>query len=503
MKNWLIVLALSFALPAEAKRAKKKKEEHSFEERMEVFQEVFANLEKGNKTGAAEQLLVIINNEEYQYYHVEAYSQLAGIFEELALPYSALLTYQKALSLEASRIPSAVGKSIALADQLGDGEVLEEIFASNVGIEVDADTKSRMSYLAAREAFQRGDLGPAFGILQMVKDTDPDFPEAQNLLGVIMTHQDREESALVPFQIAIKKGAEFKKPVKFQDAVLMNIARAYFTAENFPQASVYYAQVPRDSIYWLDAHFERAWAHFRAKDMNGVLGLLHTHNSPFFEQEYYPEAELLRIYALMMLCKFPEANQQIDLFVTRFTPQQKRLDDIGSRSERELFNEIRAAVETGKTDLPEMITRRFVDEDRFLDALRSVQSAEDEANRLQNVAGSEFAKLAASMVEARKEEIIAAEGKRIKGKIATMATDLQEMLNSTDISKLDILEMETQMLQRAAVTGELEDAKRQVKRTKRIKTGDLVWPYEGEYWADEVGYYQVNTKSECPASLSE
>jgi hypothetical protein len=176
MRNWLVILGLALTFPAEAKRSKKIVE-HSFEERMEVFQDVFAEMETGNKTGAAEQLVILINNAEQEYYHVEALSQLAGIFEELSLPYSALLTYQKALSLEAARIPSAVGKSINLADQLGDGQILEALFAANVGIEVDANTKSRMAYLAAREAFQRGDLGPAFGILQMVKDFDPDFPE--------------------------------------------------------------------------------------------------------------------------------------------------------------------------------------------------------------------------------------------------------------------------------------------------------------------------------------
>ena len=502
MRNWLVILGLTLSFPADAKRSKKIVE-HSFEERMDVFQNVFAEMEKGNKTGAAEQLVVLINNPEQEYYHVEALSQLAGIFEELSLPYSALLTYQKALSLEADRIPSAVGRSISLADQLGDGQVLEAIFASNVGIQVDADTKSRMAYLAAREAFQRGDLGPAFGILQMVKDSDPDFPEAQNLLGVIMSQQDRPESAMVPFQIAIKKGAELQKPAKFQDVVVLNIARAYFAAENFPQASVYYAEVPRGSLYWVDAHFERAWAHFRMKDMNGVLGLLHTHNSPFLEKEYYPEAELLRIYALIMLCKFPEANQQIDLFVERFTPQNELLADHSSKTEEELFAQIRSAVETGTSELPDMITRRFVNEDRFLDALKSVRSAEDEATRLQSVSGNEFAKLASSIVEERRNAIITTEGERIKNKIQTMSSDLQEMLSSTEISKLDILDMEVQMLQRAAVTGDLEEAKRQVKREKRLRTGDLVWPYEGEYWADEVGYYQVNTKSECPASFAE
>ena len=63
--------------------------------------------------------------------------------------------------------------------------------------------------------------------------------------------------------------------------------------------------------------------------------------------------------------------------------------------------------------------------------------------------------------------------------------------------------METQMLNRAAQTGKMEDAKRQVRRTKRIRSGELVWEYQGELWADELGYYRVNTKSECPASLME
>ena len=61
--------------------------------------------------------------------------------------------------------------------------------------------------------------------------------------------------------------------------------------------------------------------------------------------------------------------------------------------------------------------------------------------------------------------------------------------------------METQMLNRAADMGKMEETKRQVRREKRIRSGEVVWEYQGEYWADEVGYYRLNTKSDCPASL--
>ena len=82
------------------------------------------------------------------------------------------------------------------------------------------------------------------------------------------------DSAIAPLQIGYQKGLEAEKPAKFQDAVLINMARAYFGAKNYPQASVYYEQIPRSSSYWLDAQFERAWAHFHMGDMSGVLRIL-------------------------------------------------------------------------------------------------------------------------------------------------------------------------------------------------------------------------------------
>ena len=82
----------------------------------------------------------------------------------------------------------------------------------------------------------------------MVKPTDPDFPEAQNLLGVIKSQQGQHDSAIAPLQIGYQKGLEAEKPAKFQDAVLINMARAYFGAKNYPQASVYYEQIPRKPL---------------------------------------------------------------------------------------------------------------------------------------------------------------------------------------------------------------------------------------------------------------
>ena len=48
--------------------------------------------------------------------------------------------------------------------------------------------------------------------------------------------------------------------------------------------------VDRDSTYWPESLFERAWTNFWRQDLNATLGLLLTVNSPYFaEHEYIPE----------------------------------------------------------------------------------------------------------------------------------------------------------------------------------------------------------------------
>ena len=77
------------------------------------------------------------------------------------------------------------------------------------------------------------------------------------------------------------------------------------------------------------------------------------------------------------------------------------------------------------------------------------------------------------------------------------------MLNDSEISKLDIMQMETQLYQMASVQGEKSiEARRTVGRTLKVRKGYRYWPWEGEYWADELGYYRIDTKPDCPANMS-
>ncbi len=514
---WLLLAALALpAGPAQARRKKPAPEPAveepavhvpTLEERQAVFGEIDAAFKRGEKTRVADLLVEVIDNPDHAVFHAEAYARLGAMLAELDLPYAALVAYERALSIDAEAVSSVAPKAIELADKVGDTALLEHVFATNVGLDVDPATRSRMAYLAAREAHHDGNYGTALAILKMVRKDDPFYPEALSLQGVVLSMQGRHEQALAPLQDAMKAGHAAGRDARFFDVVNLNLARAYYAAGNYPRAIEHYAEVRRESPYWLEAEFERAWAHFRLSDMNGVLGLTHDHAGPFFEDEYFPEGRLLRVYALFLMCKFPEASKEIDRFRELYTPKQATLDALARRSPQDLFEQMALAVEppgenAPASELPEWFTFRFRHDDRFADSLNAVHHADDELGRLAHVRSHPFSEKAARWVEERKAEIIRQEGRRIADRVAAMKAQLDGMLGDIEMAKLDMMQFETRLYERASVTGKAPEARRMVTRKFRVKPNQRWWPWEGEYWADEVGYYRVTAKPECPLGLT-
>lgn len=473
------------------------------EERNEAFADANTMAMDGNMAGAADAVVAVIQDPQWDAFDGEAHARLATMLTNFELPYSALIAYSKALEADPEGVGSEANKAVALADSVGDQAILEPVFATNLGLDVDDATRSRMAYLAARENHRAGNLATAAAMLKLVKPNDPYYPEAKALEGVILSLQDRHGDALAPLQIALAVGARAKREGVFKSVVNMNLARAYYAAENFAQASYYWGQIERGDPKWLDAQFERAWAHFRLEDMNGTLGYLNNHVSPYFSDRYYPEAAMLRLYSLFLLCKFPDASKQLESFQEQYRPQHASLMAAASLSPEQLFDAIRRHIEGDASDLPPFVTAEFEIEDRMRDSINAVASAEEELGRLRNVDANVFAQVAAEWVTARRSTIVESEGRRILSRIQSMEAELGELLGNSDVTKLDLMQMEARLYERASFTGKLPESKRRVKRQLRAKSQERIWDWQGEYWADEVGYYKVDTKPECPENMTQ
>jgi tetratricopeptide (TPR) repeat protein len=473
--------------------------------RTDAFAEYETQLASGQKARAADALVALVEDATMAPFHAEAYGKLGDIFLALDLPYAAVTAWNRAFlaadDTNVADIGLHVPKAMETAKRVGDSAILEEAFSKNLALARTEDVRGQMAFLAAREAFHGQSYGLGLGMLKMVKEGDPSYPDAKALEGVILNQQGRPVDALTPFEAAQKAGRD--RGIRFTDSLTLNTARSYYAAGNYPRAIQGYATVSRGSEFWPQAQFERAWAHFRIDDLNGTLATLHTLDTPFFESWYFPEADLLRIYSMFLMCKFPQANIEIDAFNEFYKPIHAALQGWTGKSDKESFELARRYAETGAHDpLPESILRPYGSEERLRASIAAVKSADDELERLKAVSANPFSDTAKSWVKERRKELIKVEGARISARIAEQEAQIGGMLADTEIFVLDILRMKTMLYEQAANTGMSLDAARTVKREERVRKGWREWPYEGEIWADELGYYRVDAAPECPAGMA-
>lgn len=485
------------AAPAEMTKKEVKKHD-------EAFATYLAELASGSKARAADALVAIVADPALAEFHGEAYVLLGNILNELSLPYAALCAYTKGFQTASDTnveiVSQHVPKALELAKSVGDLAILEAPFAGNLGLARTEDVRGEMAFLAAKEQVRKQQWGTATAVLKMVKEGDPLHADAKVLEGVVLNQQKRGESALGAFEAAAKSGRD--KGVRWHDSLQINLARTWYGAGNYPRAIEAYSRVSRTSDFWPDAQFERSWAHFRIDDYNGALAQLLPFDSAFFADYYYPEADLLRIYSMFLICKFPESQTQIEAFKAKYTPVHTALKTWKSKSETEAFDAASAYAAKGTlSDTPEMLWRPWKDEERFRLSRKAVDAADDELKRMKAVSANPFADQARGWLKARRDAVVESEGARIRDRFGYQEDELADMLANSEIFILDILRMKTQLYEQSAAAGKLLEAAKTVKRTERVRKGWQEWPFEDEFWVDELGYYKVDVIPECPASM--
>lgn len=511
----LLGLALLFAAPAFAEETPESTATVEISDALSSLQRAWKN---GDKAGAATQAKAIISAAEHgspteatESESAAADTQTVGgawiitaeILASYNLPYSAAIAYSNAFLAHPPLTNEHAAAALAQADKVADAELLGPALVAGLDSVSDGPTRAQVLLVAAREAFREGELGRAQELATQISKDAEQHVDAELLNGVVMAQQGRFNDALLPLIAARELGSRQGRGDRFRNLLDMNMARAYYAAGNYGRAVQSYETISRDSEYWPEAAFEMAWAHFRADDMQGTLGRLHTLQSPFFEGWYFPEADLLRVYALFMLCKFPEASDRIDLFEETYKPMLSEIDSVlASMSPVQAFDDVGNMVRGKSHRLPISVIRNYQYEDRFLDAHGAVAALDAEKGRLGGYSSLPLAQMAGTWLDERRAQMVTREGQRILDRGEHSRAELDDFLKGLEITRLDILSLEAELYERAARSGTLDYGDRIGKLRKAGEKGARVWPFQGEYWLDELGNYRVDARSDCPAELA-
>jgi outer membrane protein assembly factor BamD (BamD/ComL family) len=331
-------------------------------------------------------------------------------------------------------------------------------------------------------------------------------PRAKYLEGLLAYLGGRDQEAVNAFQEVVRllnprEGARLDPHLR--EMAFLSLARVHYGYKQFDRSAYYYDLIDRDSENWLTALFEAAWAYYRRGDFEKALGNLLTLHSPFFEREYFPESQLVKAIIYFEACRYGETREIVDTFYRRFKDVMKEIQRIAeSRESPELLYDRIVTMQqvSAEEKAGDDVTQRLVSlalADPAIRTARSVvQQTQDQIELVKKLPaefreariGREVFDELQDLAAARAREAGEVTRKKFEGELYELKSLLAQALRI----KIEVVSAEKQAIARKMRGEANQDAI--IPAVARSVVGDeqLFWPYEGEYWRDELGTYELD-----------
>ncbi len=453
-------------------------------------------------------------------YHLRFYQSALAVFDEITQAGAGHIYFPQTLQWLA-QLASQLPESAGIIEKVGRYGIDQlEQFNNAEGAELHA----QLLYLMGRYKYNQGEFDEAINLLERVSRSSRHYIEAQFFAGITHVRLRHAQPAISAFRAileGIESGAQSTEDTeRMRDLAWLSLARVYYTAANrtdpetgevaapdgrlLGNAVEAWNRVGQNSEYWLDAIFEESWAFYLADQSARAMGNIHTLNSPYFERAYYPEAMVLKAVMFFSACQYENTESMIASFHNRYDPVSTELNSaLQQFQDNTQFFEFLQRVRAGEANMsPQIrgIVQTALSDRTLVRNLEYVRILESEEQRL-NHAPEEFksSSLGARILQdifVAKSFAVDQTGDLARGRYNRLIDELNELMNQVDAIELELSTARREGLHAEALEQQTEAA--------RAGGGNVVvddehqlWPFDGEYWRDELGYYRQQVTSQC------
>ncbi len=408
--------------------------------------------------------------------------------------------------------------------------ILEEI-AKYSNFEFPEKFRNEFRYLLARYHFVRGraldqvdrraEAEKSFNEVKRlaltVPRTDPFFPRAKYLEGLAYFRDGNFTSALEAMKEVVRltkvdwraKGAEAAQKRNLRELAFMQLARTHYGHRQNRNAIHYYGKVERGNPQWLEALFESSWANYRIGQYEQALGNLITLSSPFFREEYFPEALILKAVIYYENCRYRESTMILEDFERIYMPVHNQLEAITRKDMEasEYYNVLSEIQKKNKDSLSntdlilERVLRLALTDKDLKGTNDSILELETELDRLgmksDTFKYSELTKGLLEGLKVQRGELVRKAGIMAKGKLEFELAELKKLLANGERIKFETSTKEKEFLELQLTAEGRAEIVKKYKYSVAVADDQLYWPFEGEYWRDELGTYQYTLTKGC------
>jgi len=453
-------------------------------------------------------------------YHLRYYQSALAIFDEIGQQGQGHLYFGQTLqwlAQLASQLPEPAG----IIEKVGRYGVdqLEQFNTAE-----SQELYNELLYIMGRYKYGQGEFEEAIALFQRVAAESPFYVKARFFDGIAHIRMRRARPAIAAFRAIIDaidegnvEGVEDED--RMRNLAWISLGRVYYTAGNrtdaetgdrtidgrlLGQAVEAWNTVDQGSEYWLDALFETSWAFFLADEYSRALGNIHTIFSPYFADSYYPEALVLKAVTFFVNCQLENAEAMIGQFHERYDPVRTELETIlGQFQDNTQFFGFLQQVRAGEANLSPtvrgIVSSALADRD-VLRNIEYVRVLEGEEQRLssspQEFQNSSLGGRILQDVAVAKSFAVDQTGDIARGRYTRLIDELADLSN-----QIDTVELEIATAMRGELDQEMQD---QMTDPTRAGGGDVevdeehqLWPFRGEYWRDELGFYRQQVTNRC------
>ncbi len=363
-------------------------------------------------------------------------------------------------------------------------------------------------YLLGRYYFDAAEHDKALKKLREIQTGGGVFYlKARYLMGVTYVIKNQARPALEAFKDILRFADRVGRPdfyPEYEQKALMALGRLFFSLNKHETAGRYYDRVNEGTSHWLDSLFELGWTYFHLRRLDRVLGQLHTLNSPYFEDRYYPEARVLEALILFRTCRFPETLVVVQRFLRDYKPLRKELDNQlgGERSDAEFYWYL-ASLAADKEGLSVALRRIFnaALNDRELQRMFTLVSklgAEQAAlaKLKRNTSATKEAQRLGDDLGRVRNVMISEAGAMARKRLTQVRQELTEIIRQGLRIKYETLKARRNSINEKVRLSMARTAAA-VNEPRSKDDEHVVWPFDGSYWRDELGGYTYNIKSRC------
>src|SRR4051812_11661602 len=308
------------------------------------------------------------------------------------------------------------------------------------------------------------------------------------------------DAAQAAFEAVVKVSVKGDEASARHERAVLQLARLAYAKGDDVRAQSYYAKVSRAAPEWLDALFESSWSHFRNGDDDKALGNLLTLHAPFFQGRYYPESYVLKALVLYENCRYLEARRTLREFEARYRP----LHD-GLAGALEHMPTAQAAVESvsragALAAFPEASrdeVARVISAPELTTGLAQVSQIAQELDSIDRRPSFQRTALARAALPKLREarlDLLQSVGDRVRSRLSLERGELRELLGQGLRLDFEIAGREKEIAE--TPDGAVAPAA-QHRTPPTVDEDEVLWPFEGEYWRDELGSYRYQLGEKC------